>query len=64
MVYKMIFQPGVNATRDAWGVAFVLVLVVIALFLIARMIGSKSPGSKRRTLPWKRFGSSAQGDAQ
>jgi phosphate transport system permease protein len=49
-IYEMIFQPGVNATRDAWGVSFVLVLVVLALFLLARMIGSRGPGSRR--IPW------------
>jgi phosphate transport system permease protein len=52
-VYEMIFQPGVNSTRDAWGVAFVLVLVVLTLFLLARLIGSKSPGPSRWTLPWR-----------
>jgi phosphate transport system permease protein len=61
-VYQMIFQPGVNATRDAWGVAFVLVLVVIALFLMARLIGSKSPGRRRWTVPWKKIGSSGSRD--
>jgi phosphate transport system permease protein len=52
-VYEMIFQPGVNPTRDAWGVAFVLVLVVLLLFVTARLIGSKSPGSRRRSVPWR-----------
>jgi len=52
-VYEMIFQPGVNSTRDAWGVAFVLVLVVLTLFLLARLIGSKSPGPSRWSLPWR-----------
>jgi phosphate transport system permease protein len=63
-IYEMISQPGVNATRDAWGVAFVLVLVVLALFVMARLIGSKSPGKRRRTVPWKKSISSASGDAQ
>jgi phosphate transport system permease protein len=52
-VYEMIFQPGANATRAAWGVAFVLVLVVLLLFTLARLIGSKSPGPSRLTLPWR-----------
>lgn len=52
-IYEMIFQPGVNSTRDAWGVSFVLVLVVLTLFLLARLIGSKSPGPSRWSLPWK-----------
>jgi phosphate transport system permease protein len=46
-IYQQIGQPGVNSTREAWGVAFVLVLVVLMLFLFARLIGSKSPGSRR-----------------
>jgi phosphate transport system permease protein len=46
-VYEMIFQPGINATRMAWGVAFVLVLVVLGLFVLARVIGSRTPGRSR-----------------
>jgi phosphate transport system permease protein len=46
-VYEMIFQPGINATRDAWGVAFVLVLVVLTLFVLARLVGSRTPGRRR-----------------
>jgi phosphate transport system permease protein len=52
-VYEMIGQPGVIARRDAWGVAFVLVLVVLILFLVARVIGAKSPGSSRWTAVFK-----------
>jgi len=52
-VYQMIFQPGINATNDAWGVSLVLVLVVLTLFLLARLIGSKSPGSSRSFMPWR-----------
>jgi phosphate transport system permease protein len=52
-IYEMIFQPGVNSTREAWGVAFVLVLVVLTLFLLARLIGAKSPGSSRWSIPWR-----------
>ena len=48
-IYTLIFQPSENATRLAWGVSFVLVLVVVILFLIGRLIGSSSPG--RRRLP-------------
>jgi phosphate transport system permease protein len=51
-IYEMIGQPGVNPTREAWGVAFVLVLVVLTLFLMARLIGSKGPGSSRWSVPW------------
>jgi phosphate transport system permease protein len=52
-VFEMINQPGVNSLREAWGVAFVLVLVVLTLFLLARLIGAKSPGSTRWSVPWR-----------
>ncbi len=52
-VYELIFQPGVNSTRDAWGVAFVLVLVVLTLFILARLIGAKKPGPSGFTVPWR-----------
>lgn len=52
-VYELIFQPGVNTTRDAWGVAFVLVLVVLTLFILARIIGAKKPGPSGFTVPWR-----------
>jgi phosphate transport system permease protein len=52
-VYELIFQPGVNSTRDAWGVAFVLVLVVLTLFILARLIGAKKPGPIGFTVPWR-----------
>ena len=52
-VYELIFQPGVNTTRDAWGVAFVLVLVVLTLFVLARLIGAKKPGPSGFTVPWR-----------
>ena len=51
-VYQLIFQPGINVTRDAWGVSFVLVLLVLMLFVIARLIGSSKPG--RRLIPIRR----------
>ncbi len=52
-VYELIFQPGVNTTRVAWGVAFVLVLVVLTLFVLARLIGAKKPGPSGFTVPWR-----------
>jgi phosphate transport system permease protein len=52
-IYEMIFQPGANSTEEAWGVAFVLVLVVLTLFALARLIGAKSPGSSRWSVPWR-----------
>ena len=39
--------------RDAWGVAFVLVLVVLTLFILARLIGAKKPGPSGFTVPWR-----------
>jgi phosphate transport system permease protein len=51
-IYELIFQGSGNITRDAWGVSFVLVLVVLGLFLVARVVGSSGPG--RRTVPWRR----------
>ncbi len=43
-IYFQIFQPGTNAIRDAWGVSMVLIMVVLTLFLLARLIGSAKPG--------------------
>jgi hypothetical protein len=50
-MYQLIFQGGINTTRDAWGVGVVLVLVVLTLFMLARLIGSGSTG---RIVPWAR----------
>ena len=52
-VYQLIFQSGKNINRDAWGVAFVLVLVVVTLFILARLIGAKKPGPSGFTVPWR-----------
>jgi phosphate transport system permease protein len=59
-VYQMIFQPGVNAQADAWGVSFVLVLVVLTLFLLARLIGASSPG--RSFAPWRMIRRPSRGE--
>jgi phosphate transport system permease protein len=48
-IYDLIFQPGVNVVKDAWGVSFVLVLMVLILFILARVAGSSRPG--RHLLP-------------
>ncbi len=48
-VYQLIFQPGVNVIRIAWGVSFVLVVLVLILFVDRPLIGSSKPG--RRRLP-------------
>jgi phosphate transport system permease protein len=45
-VYELIFQGAKNANRDAWGVSFVLVLVVLTLFLLARLAGGSRPGRR------------------
>jgi phosphate transport system permease protein len=52
-IYELIFQPGVSVTRVAWGVSFVLVLVVLTLFILARLIGAKKPGPSGFTVPWR-----------
>jgi phosphate transport system permease protein len=52
-IFQQIEQPGVNVIREAWGVAFVLVLVVLTLFILARLIGAKTPGSTRFVVPWR-----------
>lgn len=52
-IYQLIFQPGVNVNRDAWGVSFVLVLLVLLLFVLARLVGSAKPG--RRLIPRRRY---------
>jgi phosphate transport system permease protein len=51
-IYELIFQPGVNLTRDAWGVSFVLVLLIVILFILARLVGYSKPG--RRLIPLRR----------
>ncbi len=47
-IYNLIFQPSVNAIREAWGVAFVLVFVVLSLFTIARVVGALGAGRASR----------------
>ena len=47
-VYELIFQPSTNAIREAWGVSFVLMLVIFLLFGAARMAGASRMGKKRR----------------
>jgi len=54
-IYQLIFQPGVNVNRDAWGVSFVLVLLVLLLFVLARLVGSAKPG--RHLIPRRRHSS-------
>lgn len=51
-IYELIFQPGINLTRDAWGVSFVLVLIIVILFILARLVGYSKPG--KRFIPVRR----------
>ncbi len=43
-IYELINQPSLNAIREAWGIAFVLVAVVLSLFATARFVGKASTG--------------------
>jgi phosphate transport system permease protein len=49
-IFELIFQAGGVFVQDAWGASFVLVLVVLGLFVLARLIGRAQPG--RRMVPW------------
>jgi len=49
-IYSLINQPSVNAIRVAWGVAFVLVALVLALFVAARAAGAAGTGRVSRQL--------------
>jgi phosphate transport system permease protein len=46
-ISQLAFQGSATAKSIAWGVSFVLVLVVLTLFLLARLIGSSKPGNRR-----------------
>ena len=46
-IYELIQQPNANVVRIAWGVGFVLVVVVLIFFIIARLVGSSKPGKRR-----------------
>ena len=50
-IYELIFQPGINVVKDAWGVSFVLVLLILILFAMARLIGSSKPGRRPTPFP-------------
>ena len=48
-IYEQVFQPNVSAIRIGWGAAFVLVSIVLAIFTVARLIGSgQGRGPRRR----------------
>lgn len=45
-VYEQVFQPNAQAISIGWGAAFVLMVVVLGLFVLARLFGSS--GNKVR----------------
>jgi phosphate transport system permease protein len=49
--FQTILSPNANQVRDGWGGAFILVSIVLALFVAARLVGSSRPGGRRRRLP-------------
>jgi phosphate transport system permease protein len=52
-IYQLIFQPGSVPIQAAWGASLVLVIVVLILFVLARLLGSARPG--RLVVPWTRL---------
>jgi phosphate transport system permease protein len=60
-IYELIFQGSGNLTRDAWGVSFVLVVVVLTLFVFARLAGRSRPGQRRSPLARMRRTTEARG---
>jgi phosphate transport system permease protein len=56
-IYENIFQPSLVANQSAWGASFVLVVVVLILFLVARALGRSTPGRRRfaALVPWTRL---------
>jgi phosphate transport system permease protein len=47
-VYEQVFQPSAQAISVGWGAAFVLMALVLALFTMARLLGSNRSGRRRR----------------
>jgi len=45
-IFELINQGSGNIVRDAWGVSFVLILLVLGLFVLARMAGRSRPGRR------------------
>lgn len=59
-IYEQVFQPSSQAISVGWGAAFVLVSVVLILFTLARVLGSRRPDRRRRPfsfLRWSRHSS-------
>jgi phosphate transport system permease protein len=51
-IYEQVFQPSAKAISVGWGAAFVLMCVVLALFILARLLGR---GGSRRSFSFWRF---------
>ena len=51
-VYELINQGAQSIVSLAWGVSFVLVLVVLGLFVVARLIGGSQGPRRLRLVPW------------
>lgn len=50
MVYSLIRQPNDNQVARAWGAALVLMTLILVLFALARIIGARRPGRRKRHL--------------
>jgi phosphate transport system permease protein len=50
--FQLIFLSSANYVRDAWGGAFILVSMVLALFVATRLVGSNRSGGLR--MPFRR----------
>jgi phosphate transport system permease protein len=46
-IYEQVFQPSAKAISIGWGAAFVLMVVVLGLFITARLLGSSSSKGRR-----------------
>ena len=51
-IYELVYQPSPVAVQAAWGASLVLIILVIVLFITARMLGKSTPGKHR--MPWVR----------
>jgi phosphate transport system permease protein len=43
-IYRLIRFPQAQAVQRAWTAAFVLLMLVLVLFIVARIIGGRGPG--------------------
>ena len=46
-IYEQVFQPSASAISIGWGAAFVLMVVVLTLFILARLLGASGTRSSR-----------------